>query len=255
MTFSLMMKSEVQFMNVYENSLDNELFRNPPYPLAMKIEELILPPKNSRKATKNRKKPYSTPPPRPQNSWVLFRRNFTELHKKSKGTKITNSEISRLAAEEWRNQPGKVRQFFEILETFAKEKHKEAYPGYQFRPKKKEKPKSKKIHHNKCDIIQFQISQSHNEVTKPEETSINCADNFSEYFNTLEASENIDFNFPYNNDFHIYNDFYFYTPNFNDHFNDLEMLNNSFFQQTPDQTSDQDYVNFSDYIIDPDFLT
>src|SRR5260363_365341 len=147
----MMQSGEIQFINaspekmgIYKSicedslDLDNELFSNPPYPLAMDIEELTSPPKTSRKAIRFRKHPHLSTPPRPQNAWVLFRRNYTELLK-LKGDKMNNGEISRVAADEWRRQPPKVLKFFELLETQAKEKHKVLYPGYKFSPKKRSK--------------------------------------------------------------------------------------------------------------------
>ncbi|CAG8810507.1 2324_t:CDS:2 [Gigaspora margarita] len=107
-----MQSGEIQFINaspekmgIYKSicedslDLDNELFSNPPYPLAMDIEELTSPPKTSRKAIRFRKHPHLSTPPRPQNAWVLFRRNYTELLK-LKGDKMNNGEISRVAADD-----------------------------------------------------------------------------------------------------------------------------------------------------------
>ncbi|CAG8487940.1 14365_t:CDS:2 [Dentiscutata heterogama] len=118
MTYQSMMKlGEVQFINdsperglyksFFENSSDDELFsEKPPYPLGMDIEELISPPETSRTTVKYKKHPDLSNPPRPQNDWVLFRRNFTALLKLN-GIKMKNTKISSLAADEWRRQPPK----------------------------------------------------------------------------------------------------------------------------------------------------
>ncbi|CAG8444721.1 hypothetical protein C2G38_2070007 [Gigaspora rosea] len=120
----------------YENSLNEFYGGSPPYNLTIKIEELISPPKNSRKAVKFRKDPSSSSPPRPQNAFLLFRRDFYAKLKKLKQTKLKTGDVSRLASEEWRKQPKDVLRFFEILENLAKDKHSQEYPDYKYSPKK-----------------------------------------------------------------------------------------------------------------------
>ncbi|RIB24421.1 hypothetical protein C2G38_2031886 [Gigaspora rosea] len=217
------------FKSICEDSLDfdNELFRNPPYPLAMDIEELTSPSITSRKAIRFRKHPHLSTPPRPQNAWVLFRRNYTELLK-LKGDKMNNGDISRLAADEWRRQPPKVLKFFELLETRAKEKNKKLYPGYKFSPKRrtnfKQNHQIEKELHSENSVNQID--------TTPEEMSL--VDNLSEDLYFLEGS-----NPP--NDFLLYNE-YSYVEN-------LEMINNQSSQQAIfDQTFDQDGFDISEYI-------
>ncbi|CAG8531809.1 8371_t:CDS:1 [Cetraspora pellucida] len=253
MSFSLMMKGEIQFVNISperiyksfcDNTSDNKLFKDPPYPLALEINELILPPENSRKAIRFKKNPYSKPP-RPQNAWIIFRRNYTALSK-SKGVKMSNADISRSAAEEWRKQPKEVVQFFEILEILAKEMHNEIYPGFKFRPERNKESKSKKATRDKPEIIEFKISKSHNEVASEEVSSnINCADNILNNNNFL-FSDSPNF---------LFNEFNFFTE-----FSNFD-LGTSFFQeiynqQTFDQQiSGQEDINFSDYLVDLDSPT
>ncbi|RIB30743.1 hypothetical protein C2G38_1424091 [Gigaspora rosea] len=123
--------------NSFENAIDNELFSNSsPYPLSLTIEELISPPKNTRRATKFRKNPSFSPPPRPLNRYLLFRRDFA-AKMKQQGMKMTYVNASRLVSNEWNNQPANVLRYFEILEKLAKDKHNEIYPDYRYSPKKK----------------------------------------------------------------------------------------------------------------------
>ncbi|CAG8477063.1 37121_t:CDS:1, partial [Racocetra persica] len=175
-----MTKGEIHFMNIlpemriyksfYENSFNNEFLNDsPPYQLTIGIDELISPPKNSRKATNFRKNPYSSSPPRPQNAFVLFRRDFS-AKLKLKEMKTSNGDVSRLASEEWSKQPKEVLRFFEFLENLAKDRHKKIYPDYSYSPKRKSKSKN-----NTC--------RKNNEVTSEAFLikSINKADhNFSE---------------------------------------------------------------------------
>ncbi|KAF0507832.1 MATA-HMG [Gigaspora margarita] len=122
--------------NSSKNSIDNGLFSgSPPYPLTLEVEELISPLKNSRRATKFRKHPSVSLPPRPLNKFLLFRRDF---HAKMirQGMKMPYAKVSSLISQEWNKQPANVLRFFEILENLAKDKHNEMYPDYRYSPKK-----------------------------------------------------------------------------------------------------------------------
>ncbi|CAG8514316.1 2058_t:CDS:2, partial [Racocetra fulgida] len=138
--------------------------------------------------TNFRKNPYSSSPPRPQNAFVLFRRDFS-AKLKLKEMKMNNGDVSRLASEEWSKQPKEVLRFFEFLENLAKDRHKKIYPDYSYSPKRKSKSKNDTCRKN-------------NEVTS--ETflfkSINEADrNFSESlsFNAQGTCNDIKLNTDY----------------------------------------------------------
>ncbi|KAF0559083.1 MATA-HMG [Gigaspora margarita] len=167
----------------YENSFNEFYGGSPPYDLTIKIEQLILPPKNSRKAAKFRKDPSSSSPPRPQNAFLLFRRDFyAKLTLKQ--TKMRTGEVSRLASEEWRKQPKEVLRFFEILEQLAKDRHSQEYPDYKYSPKKRcgKKSGSKpNVHRQPGESIIFSSPESFNEI----ERKINSRKiyEFSEYIN------------------------------------------------------------------------
>ncbi|CAG8769846.1 19497_t:CDS:2 [Gigaspora margarita] len=108
------------FENSSENSIDNELFSNSsPYLLTLEVEKLISPPNNTRKATKFRKNPSFSSPPKPQNAY--------------QGMKMSIGDVSRLASGEWNKQPAKVHRYFGILENLAKDKHNEIYTAYRKR--------------------------------------------------------------------------------------------------------------------------
>ncbi|CAG8487926.1 14364_t:CDS:1 [Dentiscutata heterogama] len=127
---------EMGSKSLYENSLNDEFFSHSfPYSLTLEIEELISPPKNSRKAKNFRKNPSSASPPRPQNAFLLFRRDF-HAKLRQKEIKMSNGEVSRLASEEWNKLPKEVLRFFETLEKLAKDRHSEVYPDYKYSPKK-----------------------------------------------------------------------------------------------------------------------
>ncbi|CAG8592335.1 23529_t:CDS:1 [Cetraspora pellucida] len=183
MSYLLMTKSgEIQFplnisseMGIYkslnENSFCNELFSRPPYPLTLEVDDLIAP-SNPRKAKKHQKNPYLSPP-RPQNSFFLFRRDFA-AKLKQKGVKLKNSEISQLAAAEWHKQPQNVLCFFEVLENLAKEKHSQLYPNYKFTPRKeKSKNSEKSPKYNVTDNLSEQKCLNSEEISSNLDTSKN----------------------------------------------------------------------------------
>ncbi|KAF0559085.1 hypothetical protein F8M41_007052 [Gigaspora margarita] len=133
---SSIMTREIEFITISPekrsnetfNEDDDELLRNPPYPLAFTVEDLILSSNSLRSQAKR-------------------------------------IELSGLASEEWRDQPPKVKKFFELLVKKAKDKHKEAYPDYTYDPDRSKK--IKKQRRSKNPTIQFESHESRNEVTMP----------------------------------------------------------------------------------------
>nr|CAG8573158.1 14259_t:CDS:2 [Entrophospora candida] len=130
-----------------------KLLQNPPYELTLSFEELISPADNTNKPSRKPKKnrPSNSAEvastttivvdikiPRPQNAWVLFRKDYEakqRLRFPEKALKMKN--ISTDAGEHWRNESMKVKRFFDILSKLAHEKHKSIYPAYKYTPKKK----------------------------------------------------------------------------------------------------------------------
>ncbi|CAG8788765.1 32148_t:CDS:1, partial [Racocetra persica] len=103
-----------------------------PYELTIDADELIYPSTNSRRSKKTNE------PPRPQNSFLLFRKDFEAKYRSlHKGEKIIAKKISSLAAQRWSEQPPSVRIFFKQLEIKALKKHKEMFPNYRYQPNKK----------------------------------------------------------------------------------------------------------------------
>ncbi|RIB18093.1 hypothetical protein C2G38_1893100, partial [Gigaspora rosea] len=76
--------------------------------------------------------------PRPQNSFVLFRKDFEAKYRLlHKDENIFSKKISSLAALSWNKQPPSVRFYFKQLENKALNKHQEMFPNYRYRPNKK----------------------------------------------------------------------------------------------------------------------
>ncbi|CAG8646093.1 35_t:CDS:1 [Ambispora gerdemannii] len=114
-------------MTNYKYLTDNErqILQQCPYQLTLSINELTKP------AVKKRHNP-----PRPQNSWVIFRRDY-EAHLRlcNQNIKSKVKETAKECSLKWRKLSSEVKYFFKILEKIACENHKRTYPNYKYKPK------------------------------------------------------------------------------------------------------------------------
>ncbi|GBC03234.1 hypothetical protein RclHR1_05020011 [Rhizophagus clarus] len=116
------------------NEEENLLINDPPYKLTLSLKDLLSP---ARKVRKNRNK-FDDKIPRPQNAWVLFRKDYEASQRANfpdKALKMKN--VSTDAGEVWRNHSVKVKRYFETLSRLAHAQHKILYPNYKYNPKKK----------------------------------------------------------------------------------------------------------------------
>ncbi|CAG8628093.1 6287_t:CDS:1, partial [Ambispora gerdemannii] len=96
--------------------------------LTLSIEELTKP------AVKKRGN--SDKPPRPQNSWIIFRRDYeAHLRLRNQHVKLKIKETAKECSLKWRKLSSEVKYFFKILEKIACENHKSLYPNYKYKPK------------------------------------------------------------------------------------------------------------------------
>ncbi|CAG8482803.1 22611_t:CDS:1 [Dentiscutata erythropus] len=109
------------------DSLLMQQISNPPYHLTLSLNLLLAP---------SRKSP--THLPRPQNSFVLFRKDYNtkmrQLNRNS-SNKLSAKIISENAKVEWSRQPPTVKNFFKVLAKEADKRHKEMFPHYKYQPK------------------------------------------------------------------------------------------------------------------------
>ena len=106
------------------------LLLNPPYILTRSLEDLLDP--------NQRQRNNSTTPPRPKNSFIIFRKNFEGFLRESHpGQSYNIQTVSRLAGEEWSNLPDTVKKYFDVLAKLARLRHKIAYPNYTYRPRQR----------------------------------------------------------------------------------------------------------------------
>ena len=74
-------------------------------------------------------------PPRPPNSWILFRSHMAKERTDLEGR--AQSEISAIISRAWKDAPADVKLHFEMLAEAKKVEHQARYPHYRFNPIKK----------------------------------------------------------------------------------------------------------------------
>jgi hypothetical protein len=122
------------------------------YSFTLPINVLLNNSNETREAKRNKKKGI-TKIPRPQNAFMIFRRDKAAAIKKlllSQGKKKKSAEISKEIGEAWNSALKDVRDLFEAMAREAERIHLLKYPDYKYRPKS---PKQTK---RKCDDFEQQ---------------------------------------------------------------------------------------------------
>ncbi len=102
------------------------------------------------------KKPYDRPPNgkgkdkrdedaskirRPQNSWILYRKDKFELLRKEAEAenkpRPLAADASKIISEAWKNESPEVKKYYNELAEKEKARHAEEHPDYKFKPKTK----------------------------------------------------------------------------------------------------------------------
>ncbi|GAA5988844.1 hypothetical protein JCM11641_005039 [Rhodosporidiobolus odoratus] len=75
-------------------------------------------------------------PPRPANAWICYRSARVQELKSSSSrySKLPQADISKIVGQLWRSEPPEVRRQYEQMAEQNKKEHSEKYPGYVFRP-------------------------------------------------------------------------------------------------------------------------
>jgi len=100
--------------------------------LFLSVNELISPSQMSRTFRRDESIP------RPQNAFIIYRRNLVASLKEKCGD-VRFRDISDEASEAWRNERQEVKQFFKCLAVMGKIVHSQKWPGYIYKPKRKAK--------------------------------------------------------------------------------------------------------------------
>ncbi|KAG8951474.1 hypothetical protein FRC04_006006 [Tulasnella sp. 424] len=72
--------------------------------------------------------------PRPRNAFILFRTNFVEESKLTRGTEADHRNISKIAGAVWRALPPEEKLQWHRKALEEKEMHKRKYPNYKYTP-------------------------------------------------------------------------------------------------------------------------
>ncbi|CAG8629774.1 5484_t:CDS:2 [Funneliformis caledonium] len=113
------------------NTLDDyQIVSNSNYPFALPLRVLIENSSETRRAKRQAKKGICKPP-RPQNSFMLYRRH---LSAKFKAEKMKAADRSKDFATMWREETEEVKVLFTALARIATERHNALYEDYKYRP-------------------------------------------------------------------------------------------------------------------------
>ncbi|KAG9316210.1 hypothetical protein JVU11DRAFT_2237 [Chiua virens] len=87
--------------------------------------------------TSSRHTEYSVKPPRPQNSWILYRQEHCKNFSRN-NPGVPQSDVSKLIAQQWKNEKPEIRREWERKAEEEKLRHALKYPGYRYSPTTKE---------------------------------------------------------------------------------------------------------------------
>ncbi|CAG8564835.1 2973_t:CDS:1 [Diversispora eburnea] len=97
----------------------------------------------------------SKKPPRPPNSYFLIK-NCYMLELRRIGLRFTMPELCIQSKKLWKEAPKEVKNRYEEMQSKAQSIHNELYPGYKFRPRKKQTFKMHTFpHENSANVTTF----------------------------------------------------------------------------------------------------
>ncbi|CAG8434552.1 6972_t:CDS:1 [Ambispora gerdemannii] len=170
--------------NCGETTYSNEVFEKHPCELFLSVDKLI--------STTNSNEELSKDIPRPLNSFMLFRRNFSAGIVEENKDRTFVSKVSGKASKAWKEASPQVKGFFSALAEKAKLEHKIRYPAYKYNPKKKmirkrsnkhSKKPNKSRQQKKSSVIDStqQKSQIHPNCEQSESFSFDQSSNFDDF--------------------------------------------------------------------------
>ncbi|CAG8485320.1 6342_t:CDS:2 [Paraglomus occultum] len=120
------------FLDIRLTTTEQNLLQNPPFKHTLPLEKLLDPTPSPR----SRRRAKTCYAPRPQNAFILYRRDFVERVARANGKMVLHS-ISKKASECWNNESIEVRHYFIVLADLCKKRHAERFPGYKYSPRQK----------------------------------------------------------------------------------------------------------------------
>ena len=83
--------------------------------------------------------------PRPENKFILFRRDILARIASLRLPKSQQSVLSAGISDQWKSAPGAVRDHYQHLSQLSKDVHQLRYPGYKYQPRSQAKIKEDKV--------------------------------------------------------------------------------------------------------------
>ncbi|RGB44172.1 hypothetical protein C1646_678774 [Rhizophagus diaphanus] len=106
---------------------DEEIVFLSTYEFTIRVEVLLANSKGNRRPRRN------SGPPRPQNAFILYRRDKARKHKdEHKG--LRSCDISKKIAKMWSEETQEVKILFEALSRLSEKAHNKKYGNYKYRP-------------------------------------------------------------------------------------------------------------------------
>ncbi|CAG8521605.1 4091_t:CDS:1 [Paraglomus occultum] len=226
---------------------EQKLLHNPPYTLATSYDSILNPIRRRRNNSNKRNLP-----PRPQNGWILFRRNFqSQVLSGSPGKSSALNEISQKAAKSWKNQPKEVKEYFKVLSKLASYKHKAMYPEYVYNPRKfkngdsfifKYMDKDKFVKNGSSNASTSKKAKKSNNLSEGDHIGVMRNEDYSEINDEQQSILPSTFlDFP--NLFSDFSDFSMFSPNYSPFFYQCEFYNDI----RNDNIIAAEPINYADY--------
>ncbi|GBB88429.1 hypothetical protein RclHR1_00150025 [Rhizophagus clarus] len=119
---------------IVNSKTDEEIINSSNYNFTLDIETLLNNPPTTRSVMR-RGECYI---PRPQNYFMLYRRNKA-AEMKSEFAGLRSSEITKQIGTMWRNETKEVKDLFYVLARLARKRHSVEYPNYKYSSRLAEK--------------------------------------------------------------------------------------------------------------------
>ncbi|CAI2166152.1 2731_t:CDS:1 [Funneliformis geosporum] len=116
--------------HIIANNIDTGTLAKIERYISIPLKTLITPRLGNRRKTCNSI-------PRPQNNFVLYRRNLHAIISNEQGSATAKNfkVVSNLAAKKWADESNEIKQLFEIIADCAKKVHDYTYPEYVYQPR------------------------------------------------------------------------------------------------------------------------
>ncbi|CAG8567914.1 350_t:CDS:1 [Paraglomus brasilianum] len=137
----------------------------PPYNLTLSLDVLLNPTYKGhikQRRCKSHVRQRQPLPPRPQNAWILYRRDFEyRLRAQFPTILYTIHDVSKIAGDQWKVQSDVVKEYFCVLSKLAREQHRLAFPDYVYKPKRtKQREKNGEVVFKNMDKTTFTSRQN-----------------------------------------------------------------------------------------------